>query len=93
MDERQCHPKFAKELRWQGLDAPRVTAARNDRARFHHKYCVVDDTTMISGSYNWKVMDDIFNQENLVILRRRTSVSAFARNLESIWNDGSLSRP
>lgn len=93
LDERQSDPEFVKDLRRRGLELRRVTPRGDERASFHHKYCVVDEATVITGSYNWTVMGDRENHENVLILRRRAAARAYAGNFDRLWNDASLSRP
>jgi phosphatidylserine/phosphatidylglycerophosphate/cardiolipin synthase-like enzyme len=35
----------------------------------HHKYAVIDGTTLILGSYNWTRNGEYVNKENLIIWR------------------------
>lgn len=43
----------------------------------HHKFCIVDEKCVITGSYNWTYYAENRNWENIVILNSRESVNAF----------------
>ena len=44
----------------------------------HHKFCVIDKTLLITGSYNWTYNAEISNAENILILRNEAeTVNAF----------------
>jgi phosphatidylserine/phosphatidylglycerophosphate/cardiolipin synthase-like enzyme len=42
----------------------------NPRAQMHHKFCVIDDYLLITGSFNWTKQAVNKNQENLVVIQR-----------------------
>lgn len=53
----------------------------------HHKFCIIDDKVVITGSYNWTYYAENRNWENIVVLNSTESVKAyrleFNRLLES----------
>jgi len=57
------------------------------RAKFHHKFCVVDDARVLTGSYNYTVLADEENHENLVLITSRPVALKYARRFEEIWED------
>lgn len=91
LDSGQADPDLVTALRRGGAVVRLVTAG--ERARFHHKYAVLDGRIVVTGSYNWTVMGDIANHENLVVLRHRGAARAFEENFDRTWNDGALSHP
>ncbi len=50
--------------------------------QFHHKFAVVDGQTVITGSYNWTVMADERNHENLLVIRSRPLAARYAAAFE-----------
>lgn len=57
----------------------------------HHKYLIVDDRTVATGSYNYSHNAETNSMENVVVYRasRYTDlVDAFVDNFEAIWETG-----
>lgn len=92
LDRAASDEDFVRRLVDEGLDVRRVTP-RGPEARFHHKYAVLDAKLVVTGSYNWTVMGDIANHENLVILRHEAAARAFRDDFEKTWQDKELSQP
>jgi phosphatidylserine/phosphatidylglycerophosphate/cardiolipin synthase-like enzyme len=74
-----------------GSDVERFAHAgievRIDRtmAHMHHKFAILDGTTLLNGSYNWTRGAADENHENVVIHRAPRLVEAFAREFEHCW--------
>ena len=93
LDGRISNAKFVRDLRRAGIEVRRAFPGKHERTRFHHKFCVLDDRIVVTGSYNWTVMGDVANHENVVILRNRHAARTFSRTFDAAWKDDSLSRP
>lgn len=39
----------------------------------HHKFCIIDDTVLLTGSYNWTYYAELRNEENLLLIKDDTS--------------------
>jgi cardiolipin hydrolase len=52
----------------------------------HHKFALVDGTTLLNGSYNWTRSAGAFNEENLVVTSEAGLVQAFARQFTRLWD-------
>lgn len=92
LDRAQSDDETVRRLRDDGIDVRRVVP-RGDEARFHHKYAVLDARLVVTGSYNWTVMGDVANHENVVLLRHEPAARAFLENFEKTWQDKDLSSP
>ena len=92
LDRLTSDDDFVRKLTAEGLDVRRVTP-RGGEARFHHKYAVLDAKLVVTGSYNWTVLGDIANHENVVILRHEPSAKSFREDFEKTWQDKELSQP
>jgi len=55
--------------------------------KFHHKFAVLDGREVLTGSYNWTILADEKNYENLVVIRDKNVAKKFAAEFERIWND------
>jgi phosphatidylserine/phosphatidylglycerophosphate/cardiolipin synthase-like enzyme len=64
----------------------RLAFGRNGRgSKMHHKFVILDQNTVLTGSYNWTLESEDDNQENLVILEDAYSVGAYTHEFEALW--------
>lgn len=56
-----------------------------EAAKFHHKVLIVDDRTVVTGSYNWSVLADEENYENIVIIDDPALARTYAAEFDRIW--------
>ena len=40
----------------------------------HHKFCIIDDSILINGSYNWTYWAETKNEENIIIIKEENSI-------------------
>src|SRR5690606_19417544 len=58
---------------------------KNDVGLMHNKFCVIDFTTTLTGSYNWSHAAATVHKENIIIARDDTKFSKeFAREFKKI---------
>jgi mitochondrial cardiolipin hydrolase len=55
-------------------------------AHMHHKFVVVDNQTLATGSFNWTRSATEENQENYVVTDDPLLVDAFLHEFERLWN-------
>jgi phosphatidylserine/phosphatidylglycerophosphate/cardiolipin synthase-like enzyme len=56
------------------------------RAKFHHKFVVIDGERVLTGSFNWTVLADEENYENLVTMTGKVAVK-YAEEFDRVWKD------
>jgi phosphatidylserine/phosphatidylglycerophosphate/cardiolipin synthase-like enzyme len=54
-------------------------------SKMHHKFVILDQQTVLTGSYNWTLESEDENYENLVMLDEPQPAEAFAREFEALW--------
>ena len=55
------------------------------RAQMHHKFCVIDDHILVTGSFNWTKQAVNKNQENLVVLDDPCLCSLYSQEFDRMW--------
>lgn len=62
-------------------------AVKLDRSpnHMHHKFAIVDDKTLLNGSFNWTRSASEYNEENIVIVDDPHQVAAFSERFEALW--------
>ena len=51
----------------------------------HHKFMVVDQHSVLTGSYNWTRGAARFNHENIIVTKDPTTVRAFTHEFNKLW--------
>jgi len=51
----------------------------------HHKFAVLDGTTLLNGSYNWTRSAAAHNEENVIVTSEPKLVQIFARHFAEMW--------
>ena len=65
----------------------RLAFGRQGRgSKMHHKFVILDQHTVLTGSYNWTLESEDENQENLLILRDAYPVEAYTQEFEALWS-------
>jgi mitochondrial cardiolipin hydrolase len=70
-----------KQLARQGV-AIKMDATPN---HMHHKFMVVDNKSLLTGSYNWTVSAMRYNHENILITEEAGVVRSFLKEFENLW--------
>jgi phosphatidylserine/phosphatidylglycerophosphate/cardiolipin synthase-like enzyme len=56
-------------------------------SKMHHKFVLLDDSFVLTGSYNWTSASEEKNYENLLILQVPKVVEAYRKEFEAIWKE------
>ena len=56
----------------------------------HHKFCVIDDEIVITGSYNWTVKARRFNKENVLCISDKNIVNQYLQEFESLLKNSTI---
>jgi phosphatidylserine/phosphatidylglycerophosphate/cardiolipin synthase-like enzyme len=51
----------------------------------HHKFAIFDESTLLTGSYNWTLSAMRHNEENLIVTDDAALVRRFAEVFTSLW--------
>ena len=75
---------FDKPLK--GIGTPRL--ARGDK--LHHKFAVIDNKTVITGSFNWSPSAAHTNDETLLVIHSPQLAQHFTREMDRLWDGAEL---
>ncbi|HWA34521.1 MAG TPA: phospholipase D-like domain-containing protein [Cyclobacteriaceae bacterium] len=59
----------------------------NTSNHMHHKFMLVDDRTLLNGSYNWTRSAAKYNQENIIVTSDREMISLFQKEFNKLWDE------
>jgi HKD family nuclease len=55
----------------------------------HNKFAIIDNKTLITGSFNWTHSAEELNNENLLIIKEsKELISKFEKEFSKLWHDG-----
>lgn len=57
----------------------------NSRHHMHHKFVIIDQQRLVTGSFNWTRSASLYNHENLVVLADTGVIADFADEFERLW--------
>ncbi len=57
----------------------------NGKGLMHNKFCIIDDTLVITGSYNWTTSADLRNDENVIFITSIDAVKTYRIQFEKYW--------
>jgi len=92
MDARNAsaHGSLIHDLMEAGVD---VRIDRNKHGDQHSKYLILDQSIVVTGSFNFTVRADEQNSENLLVIRNPPNVAkAFADDYQALLQDSLPSR-
>ncbi len=58
----------------------------NTSNHMHHKFAIIDNHSVLTGSYNWTKSAEKFNQENVVVIAEKEVVMAFQKEYNRLWD-------
>ena len=71
------------------LAASGISVKIDDSVRYHmhHKFCVIDKSVVVTGSFNWTDQAVNHNQENLLFIENKELALKYSNEFEKLWND------
>lgn len=61
-------------------------------SHMHHKFALVDEKVLITGSYNWTRSAQLYNQENILITNDAHAVRTFSQEFGRLWQNMEIYR-
>jgi phosphatidylserine/phosphatidylglycerophosphate/cardiolipin synthase-like enzyme len=83
LDKSQKVGKYNKSVRLVENDIPVRYDTRD--GLMHDKFAVIDDTVLVTGSFNWTKSADEKNRENIMIIKNPEIAKIFSNEFEEIW--------
>lgn len=83
MDKDQNRSKYSKKRYLQKYRIP--IATNRGEGLMHHKFAVIDTQIVITGSYNWTVSANMYNHENLLIIKSPELAKIYEKEFTKMW--------
>ncbi len=75
---------------WQNSLSTIGTAKLAIGDKLHHKFAIIDDKIVISGSQNWSISANKSNDEALIIINNHTVSQHFTQEFQGLYHSASL---
>ena len=59
----------------------------NTKNHMHHKFAIIDNELLISGSYNWTRSAAMYNHENIIVSNSKELMQDFLVQFDKLWNE------
>jgi cardiolipin hydrolase len=71
------------------LAAAGIDVKTDDAAKFHmhHKFAILDNSVVITGSFNWTVQAVKNNQENIVFYENPSLANQYTEEYNKLWTE------
>jgi len=56
------------------------------RSYMHHKFAVIDNKSLLNGSFNWTASAIYQNQENVEMTTNSQVVASFRKHFDDLWS-------
>lgn len=60
-----------------------ISLSNEEQILIHHKFCIIDESTLITGSYNWTVKASR-NFENVLVIEKQAIIDEFLAEFEHL---------
>lgn len=86
----QVNDKIAQDCVNAGVDVRRLGGFSNETSdpKMHHKFAVIDNQSVVTGSFNYTYSADEANHENLLLIRDAALAGQFTNAFEDLWAAG-----
>ncbi len=64
-----------------------ICGREGEGSKMHHKFVLLDDSVLLTGSYNWTAASEEKNYENLLVLHDPKLIEIHREEFDAIWRD------
>lgn len=86
LDDAQDSPNTKQGQYLNLINASIDVVVENVQGKMHHKFMIIDNAIVITGSYNWSDAAKKNNCENIVVIRCRTIAAVFTAEFTRLWS-------
>ncbi|MBC3541031.1 phospholipase D-like domain-containing protein [Rufibacter sediminis] len=62
----------------------------NTANHMHHKFAIIDQVQVLTGSYNWTRSAALYNHENVLVTSEPTVVAGYLKEFDRLWKEMSF---
>lgn len=84
-DDECCKMAGSEIARCAAIGIPTKTDD-SARANMHHKFAIIDNSVVVTGSFNWTKQAVKINQENILFLENKELAAKYTEEYNRLWN-------
>ncbi|CDW81063.1 UNKNOWN [Stylonychia lemnae] len=81
----ECMNQIGSDVKWLAGQGVPCRVDSNSQFHMHNKFVIIDDTFLITGSFNWTVQAGKSNQENLLVVDNPYYIEKYSTEFENLW--------
>lgn len=81
----ECMTNQGSDIKWLADQGVPCRVDPNPQFHMHNKFAIVDDTFLITGSFNWTVQAGKSNQENILVVDHPYYIEKYNAEFENLW--------
>ena len=81
----ECMSNQGSDVSWLATQGVPVRTDDNPSFHMHNKFAIIDDTHLITGSFNWTVQAGKSNQENILVVDHPYYIEKYNAEFEGLW--------
>ena len=75
---------------FERLSIPEKPSRETHLSKLHHKFAVIDNKKVITGSFNWSPSAAHTNDETLLVIHSPKLAKHFTREMDRLWDTAEL---
>lgn len=81
----ECMHNPGSDVVWLSQQGIPIRTDDNEQNHMHNKFAIIDDTHLITGSFNWTVQAGKSNQENILVVDNSYYIEKYNTEFEALW--------
>ncbi|TNV76500.1 hypothetical protein FGO68_gene16806 [Halteria grandinella] len=81
----ECMHNPGSDVSWLSSQGVPIRTDDNEQNHMHNKFAIIDDTHLITGSFNWTVQAGKSNQENVLVVDNPYYIEKYNTEFENLW--------
>ena len=81
-----CSNMWGSDIRVLAAYGIEIKTDDSIKYHMHHKFAVLDESVVITGSFNWTAQAIKYNQENIFFYENKTIAQQYTEEFNKLWN-------
>jgi len=83
----ECCKQLGSDIFKLAADGIPIKTDDSERYHMHHKFAVIDEALLITGSFNWTTQAVKNNQENVIFFENKEVAMEYTKEFDKLWKN------